>query len=333
MSHPYAALSYCWGGEQSLQTTTHNHARHQIGIDFDDLPPTLRDAVLTTHKLGLQYLWVDALCIIQDDERDKSSEIDMMSYVYTSAIVTIAASRAESVQEGFLQDRSPRIRRNPDEFEMLYRCPDGQVGNITLVSAEDVPGRIASFDRGDRGVEEPLSTRGWAFQERLASTRLLEYGDIPHSDDDYQLKLLWRERFVDMGIPDLPNLDILEEARKAPKSWIGTKERVLDIPDREILAGLQKWNHTIDTFTHKRLTFQSDRLAAIAGVARRYQPTFKDAYLAGIWKSALPYGLLWIVDSFANSLMRSVRSTVLRPRGLGPPKNIMDIILQDAINR
>ncbi|KAH8595100.1 heterokaryon incompatibility protein-domain-containing protein [Bisporella sp. PMI_857] len=228
ISHQYAALSYCWGGEQSLQTTTHNHARHQIEIDFDDLPPTLRDAVLTTHKLGLQYLWVDALCIIQDDERDKSSEIDIMSHVYTSAVVTIAASRAKSVQEGFLQDRSPHIRNNPIEFEM-----------------------------------------GWAFQERLSSTRLLEYGTFrthwlcrtrctsdrySHSYDDYQLKLLWRDRF---------------------------------------------WSHSVDTFTHKQLTFQSDRLAAIAGVARRYQPIFKDDYLAGIWKSPLPYGLLWIVDTFA----------------------------------
>ena len=69
--HQYAALSYCWGGPQLVRTTKRNLKRHYKEIKMSDLPPTLQDAVLTTDKLGLEYLWVDALCIIQDDDRDR----------------------------------------------------------------------------------------------------------------------------------------------------------------------------------------------------------------------------------------------------------------------
>jgi hypothetical protein len=155
------------------------------------------------------------------------------------------------------------------------------------------PERIASSDRGANPVEEPLSTRGWAFQGRLASTRLLEYGTFRthwlcrthctsdryiYSYYDYQLKILSRDRFVEMSLPDLPNLDILVESQKAPNLIFGTKE-LSDIPNPEILAGIQKWSRSVEVFTHKRLTFQKDRLAAIAGIARRYQPIFQDDYV------------------------------------------------------
>lgn len=82
--HNYAALSYCWGGEQLLRTTKDSLVQHKCAVSYNDLPPTLRDAVITTYGLDLQYLWVDALCIVQDDDVDRSSEIDMMSFVYSS---------------------------------------------------------------------------------------------------------------------------------------------------------------------------------------------------------------------------------------------------------
>jgi hypothetical protein len=76
--------------------------RHRTPINFQDSPRTIQDVVIVTEDLGIQYLWIDALCIIQDDEEDRALEIDLIGHVYKTAEVTIAAPRAERVQEGFL---------------------------------------------------------------------------------------------------------------------------------------------------------------------------------------------------------------------------------------
>ena len=72
---------------------------------MEDLPATMRDAVIVTEKLGIMNLWIDALCIVQDDTIDKAREIAQMPLIYSQAIVTIAASRASGVEKGFLHDK------------------------------------------------------------------------------------------------------------------------------------------------------------------------------------------------------------------------------------
>jgi hypothetical protein len=67
---------------------------------------TLRDAVRLVDKLGLRYLWVDSLCIIQDDPNDKELEIAQMPLVYNQSTVTIITSCGLGVYQGFLQERS-----------------------------------------------------------------------------------------------------------------------------------------------------------------------------------------------------------------------------------
>jgi len=103
-STPYAALSYAWGPPpHDFQTTIQNHLGRLAKIDFHNLPNTLKDAIIVTNRFGLQYLWVDALCIIQDDIKFKDAEIPKMAGIYKTAAVTILASRANAVQEGFLR--------------------------------------------------------------------------------------------------------------------------------------------------------------------------------------------------------------------------------------
>ena len=286
--HQYAALSYSWGGEQLLRTTKDNLENHYKEIKMSSLPPTLRDVVLTIDTLALEYLWVDALCIIQDDDHDRGPEIDMMSYVYSSATVTIIASRANGVYEGFLQDRPTYIFDNPNAFKMRFNCPNGLKGSLILVSAQKM---TDSYDQRFSSSKEPLSRRGWALQERLASCLILDYGThrtfwlcraVCTSDrnisahDDHQLKGLWDDQFMGLGPTDLP----CAVTKLGPESSFNP-ETPLTLLSQEILAGLKKWNETVKEFTNKQLTFQSDRLSAIAGIARRYQPIFQDDYLAG----------------------------------------------------
>ncbi|KAI3321053.1 HET-domain-containing protein [Xylariaceae sp. AK1471] len=267
----YAALSYCWGGEQDVRTTKQTFPLHCTQISFQDLPRTIQDAVIVTENLGIQYLWIDALCIIQDDEEDRAREIDLMGHVYENAEVTIVASRAERAQEGFLQDLWPYGRDRPDwVFKMRYRDLTGQLSPVVIAPTSfRTPGNY-------------LSKRAWAFQERLFSNRILEYSSTcvhwscqSHRDCDRQGgKCSTRE--LEKGVEILRGL-----------------------PDRNAAVTMKQWHKLVDMFSQKSLTIAKDRLPAIAGIAERFGLLLEVEYLAGIWRSSLPNGLLWIVDSYA----------------------------------
>lgn len=101
----YIALSYCWGGKQSLVTTTATAQEYTDGLPVSKIPRTILDAINLTNKLGLRFLWVDALCILQDDPEDVAREVSKMAQIYQEAWVTVSAACAKSVDEGFLQQQ------------------------------------------------------------------------------------------------------------------------------------------------------------------------------------------------------------------------------------
>lgn len=127
----YVSLSYCWGKSLAYTTTTKNLELHKEnnGIQYDDLPKTLQDAVFLVRHLGLQYLWADCLCIVQDNKADWEHEAGRMADVYTNAYLTLAATRASSCGEGFLQDRK-------NEDRVIVRFSDSE-GSFELNSYYD----------------------------------------------------------------------------------------------------------------------------------------------------------------------------------------------------
>jgi hypothetical protein len=124
---PYAALSYCWGNKKQVTTTTNNLQQHKSILYFKDLLETVKDAITVASKLGFRRLWIDSLCIIQDDDGDKAREISKMPLIYSQATITIAASHPKSVHDGFLRDRPPR-----QYFQLPYLCSNGEEGSIIL---------------------------------------------------------------------------------------------------------------------------------------------------------------------------------------------------------
>jgi hypothetical protein len=88
----YAALSYCWGTSTPFTTRINSYKDRLQGFTLDELPKTVRDAVVITRMLGLQFLWVDALCIIQGDSIDWQRESSKMDNIYGNASITIAAT-------------------------------------------------------------------------------------------------------------------------------------------------------------------------------------------------------------------------------------------------
>lgn len=156
----YAALSYCWGYSQPVTTSEKSLLRHLRKIPYDNLPQTLQDAVRVTKAMGLQFLWVDALCIVQDSERDKRTEIAKMAEIYQNACFTIVAACSTSSAEGFLQVRDGL----PPALEIPVGCGNGNVGSIALLPTY----------KGPR--HEPLHDRAWTLQEIILSRRLLIFG-------------------------------------------------------------------------------------------------------------------------------------------------------------
>jgi hypothetical protein len=123
----YSALSYCWGGPQQYVMTNSNIEAMKAGIPLDALPLTIQDAVLVTRDLGLHYLWIDALCIIQDNENDKMHEIEQMGKIYKRSTVTIAAANTTCAQDSFLFDRPFQSL-----CHLTFNLPNGTLGSIWI---------------------------------------------------------------------------------------------------------------------------------------------------------------------------------------------------------
>jgi hypothetical protein len=160
----YCALSHCWGKlteQQKFCTYQANHEMLKSSIDLQRMPQTFRDAVTITRALGVQYLWIDSLCIIQDDPLDWEAESERMEDVFSSAYVTIAATSSRSSLEGFLRSRSGRGSEDCVEIRSARR------GGVFICTA---------IDDFHRDVElGPLNQRGWVLQERVLSRRSIHF--------------------------------------------------------------------------------------------------------------------------------------------------------------
>ena len=98
----YACLSYCWGGPQPGMTTLTRLPLYLKGIDLAAFPNTVLDGIRVTLSLGLEYLWVDAFCIVQDSGHGKNVELNKMSSIFAGAVCTVCAISSQAATEGFL---------------------------------------------------------------------------------------------------------------------------------------------------------------------------------------------------------------------------------------
>ncbi|KAJ3537661.1 hypothetical protein NM208_g6217 [Fusarium decemcellulare] len=272
---PYAALSYCWGlSKQGTVLTTPLIDKFQEGILPESLARTIRDAIRVCQELGIEYLWVDALCIIQDDSEDKAIEIDQMGLVYENSLVTILASRAHDAAEGFLGNREPIDARLVPSFQIPCQTSSGARSHVTLI---------------DKSLEvqyaDPLLDRAWAFQEFVLPPRLLDYSKLgseflcPELGISFLGSGFYSDRQVSLGTlrsggPFHPTYD-----------WPQLR------PDQ--LAGV--WKNAIKVYTRKALSKPEDRLPGLAGLAERVASLFEDEYLAGFWKADIAQYLCWYI--------------------------------------
>lgn len=283
----YAALSYCWGSTPQLTTTQENlHSLTRDGIEIEKLPKTLRDAIHAMRKLEIQYLWIDSLCIIQDSAEDKAIEISKMSQIYKEAIVTISAAVASDCSHGFLEDRKEVRDRLDGSFFLPYALTDeieaddlphylreGGVGNVFICPDPSCGFRIRDF------TQEAISQRAWTLQESWLSPRLLIYGSGP---------LQWQCLTASHSFGGAPPSQAPEEiVPTAPRQRFFTSSA----SDGEDIS--EEWGQIIGQYTRRAITDPNDKLIALSGIAAEFQRLSGDEYFAGLWRSTLPYSLLW----------------------------------------
>lgn len=281
----YVALSHCWGDPKLMtaKLTAHTLASYQKRLHFDALPKTFQDAVVYTRRLGIQYLWIDSLCIIQrDEERDSPDDAELsrqdwmsestkMCDVYENAHLTLAGASTTSSTTGLFF--SPR--------------------DVTIIGCDNEHGQYKIHAREPPIHYQnafPLLTRGWVMQETLLSPRTLFFG---------RHELLWHCRGTKScqctaGATDyvkaLMGIGEFSDFVKLPKSDLQSQQYTQ-------LNPVAQWHELVAVYSKTKLSFQSDKLAAIHGIVEYLRPlrTPDAEYLAGLWSDSLVSDLLWSI--------------------------------------
>jgi hypothetical protein len=277
ISEPYAALSYSWGGSWPCSLTTAKLDEYRKSIPVHVLPKTLYDAMIVARRLGISYLWIDALTIIQDDRVDWEKESKTMADVYRNALLTLAGLSSTSSDHGLFRLRNP----------LVYQ-PCWLADSTDGTSIFALPG-YNNFDES-HVQEMPLLSRGWTFQERLLGSRILYFGEA----------LVW-ECCEDMVVEVLHCRS--EDDWEYRKDWpaLASKRLHQEIQALEASADVARetlriWHDLVMRYSQTKLTVASDRLIAITGLARLVESHTNLRFVAGIWTPFSVEQLMWSIQ-------------------------------------
>lgn len=279
----YATLSHRWGNANMAKLTVDNLSSWTRNIPTEILPRTFLDAIRAAMRLGINYLWIDCLCIIQegDELEDWEKEAPTMQNVYSNAHFNICASWGPEIG-GLFATRDPAKVEHAC-FELLSKT--GSKKDLLLVSTEEGDGAWAEL------VEQsPLASRGWAFQERMLAPRNIFFCKNIVLYECYQQ--CWSES---MGMDVIHRNPVLTRkfANDLNLAIIPPNIKTL-LPTTHVQYTYGTWYLFVQKYSGTKLTFAEDRLAAAAGIAQLYSTLRKnDVYVAGLWLSRLSLDMLW----------------------------------------
>ncbi|KAK8179198.1 heterokaryon incompatibility protein-domain-containing protein [Phyllosticta citribraziliensis] len=269
----YVALSHCWGGLIETRLVHKKYAAFTAeGIPEEILPPTFKDAIFVVRQLGIRWIWIDALCIIQDDEEDWEKEALLMSQVYQHAAFVLSAYSTPGSKAGLGFRRAACV--------------------ASLEEGEDVYIQRAFIDQSD--TFNPLGGRGWCLQEHVLAFAVLQMG---------RGHIEWN---CPAGFFSEKDLDVLQP---------DTRNIVLNLVtmDRGITSQEKAWRHVVQNFTERGLTFDSDKMVALAGVVTMFEAGLHHfahtlqkgpRYVVGLWQETLFKDLMWSTDPYVKVIPR-----------------------------
>lgn len=275
----YNALSYCWGLSQTCVTTLATLKSHERNIPWTSLSSTFRDAILFSLALGINLLWVDALCIVQDDTNDWESESAKMVDVYQNAFLTLAATASASSHEGCFSTHHRPIR----EYGLGQHSSSTESSAIFVREAVKhwtVPLTKASA----QGF--PLLSRGWVLQEGYLSARVVHFGSQ---------ELIWEcrnETLCECGGLSTPRDEI--ERLLLTSTEASPAKRVTPKDGQSAMS--EQWHIIVERYSALKLSRETDRLPALSGLALKASANL-GRYLCGLWQPTLIHDLIWRVPS------------------------------------
>ncbi|EPE31279.1 hypothetical protein GLAREA_12582 [Glarea lozoyensis ATCC 20868] len=284
----YYALSYCWGKPQPFSTKSDIVEKYSESLPIDALPQSILDAMEVTRQLGVRFLWIDSLCIIQDDPADLANELGNMGRIYQNAQLTISAASAADCTKGFLSRRSGAAEdENPRSCSLNV---DKHVfGNFVLSTHSNWDGHWS------RHVL-PINSRAWTLQETLLAQRLLIYGNesvVWKCQSPSANKPDW---YRSAGFLDYSTSDII--GTRIPDADQGMGVPPVPYDDQNMVKRMM-WGNTVCHYNRRDLSNKQDKLPAISAAAEFFSkflgPEPGD-YLAGLWRGTLVYDLLWYIE-------------------------------------
>ncbi|KAL2070009.1 hypothetical protein VTL71DRAFT_14689 [Oculimacula yallundae] len=272
----YAALSYVWGGADTLMTTKNNlEELSQPGafvIRTDQIPKTIQDAMALTRAMGVRYLWVDAVCIVQDDSEIKQDHLRAMPSIYAQAHFTIVVATGETANSG-IPGVGPNSR--PRHVPLSITLPTKAIGVNSLTHFK----RLKFLTRMGFGPSRPIwSQRAWTMQEQMFSKRILLLGEVAAwlcSFTQYREEIVLLNEGLDWAKENKPN-----------------QKYNLFISTAVFLSRLAK---LANEYNQRELSFEEDVVDAFLGITSLHTPII-GPMLFGMPESFFDHAMCWQIS-------------------------------------
>ena len=286
----YLALSYCWGGTQPPKTTLNNLVEHEQQIPWDSLPTLYQDAVLLARWLNVPHLWIDSLCIVQDDEKERDCEIARMGNIFQSAFFVVIAASSESPRTGFLRRKSRAFLLEDWKGYVWRKVNMVHYGELIKLDGIKVRRRVIEHGQVDACRSDRIAARAWTYQERLLARRCLIFRN---HDIAWECKstCFCECTGVQTLLPMKKRLKPQLLPRIHPSKDAAFPNSQTFFVDSH--SAYKFWKGAVKTYSSRRLSCETDRLPAISALASAVFADTGDEYLAGLWRSDLVAQLMW----------------------------------------
>ncbi|KAM3066308.1 hypothetical protein ACMFMG_003181 [Clarireedia jacksonii] len=270
----YVALSYVWGGVFQLQLTKSNkHTMFQTGALnslLGNIPQVIQDAILFVSSIEEELLWVDSICIVQDDELVKHRLISEMASIYSGALVTIVAASSKNAG-----DHLPGVRESSRVLHDMTEVPGTGLSIMTRRSLDFI------MD------QSTYNMRGWTFQERLLSRRRIYFTETQMFFECQQC--LYSEDRLPANLLDSEFSGSIARTNWSCSIFDGSLDR--DVENQQI-----RYNELVGEYSRKKFTFADDILNAFAGIGAAIEDRYGCSMIYGLPESRLDYAMLWEPD-------------------------------------